>query len=49
MKEKRTEQVLIKLTPTQKNFLEEIMREQGQTKLQKVVYQLIDTARVFKK
>lgn len=38
MKEKRTEQVLIKLTPTQKNFLEEIMREQGQTKLQKVVY-----------
>lgn len=49
MKEKRTEQLLIKLTPAQKDFLEELMKEQGHTKMQKVVYQLIDTARVFKK
>ncbi len=49
MKEKRTEQLLIKLTESQKNFLEELMKEQGVSKMQKVVYQLIDTARVFKK
>lgn len=48
MTEKRTEQVLLKLTQSQKNFLEEMMKEQGETKIQKVIYNIIDTTRVFK-
>ncbi|EMM2470271.1 MULTISPECIES: hypothetical protein [Klebsiella] len=46
-KEKRTEQVLLKLTASQKNFLEDIMKETNETKLQKVIYNIIDKERVF--
>ena len=48
MKEKKTEKIMVRLTPTQEEFLKELAAEKGLTSIQKVIYELINKEMILK-
>lgn len=47
-KEVKSQQVLVRLTPTQEKFLQELAEDKGVTSIQKVIYELINKEMIFK-
>ncbi|EMF5212046.1 TPA: hypothetical protein ACXDFY_003854 [Enterobacter roggenkampii] len=47
-KEVKSQQVLVRLTPTQEKFLQELAEDKGMTSIQKVIYELINKEMIFK-
>ncbi|BCQ35279.1 hypothetical protein ERHA55_29500 [Erwinia rhapontici] len=48
MKEIKSEKIIVRLTPTQEKFLQDLAVEKGLTSIQKVIYELIDRERILK-
>lgn len=47
-KEVKSQQFLVRLTPTQEKFLQELAEDKGMTSIQKVIYELINKEMIFK-